>query len=64
MKHLFDSFREALQRAPTPERKKCSFGKFPRHGKVARRGDDCLIDCADFTACEKANMEGGTLEDK
>lgn len=64
MDHLFDSFRAALQRAPEQESKKCSFGKYPRHGKTARRGDDCTIDCANFAECERANMKETLDEDK
>lgn len=62
MRYPFDNFRIALQRAPEQESKKCSFGKYPRHDKTARRQDDCTIDCADYAACEKANMKD-TLDD-
>ncbi len=63
MRHLFDSFKASLQRAPQQESKKCSFNKYPRFGHTARRADDCVIDCANFEECEKANMKGETLED-
>lgn len=35
----------------------CSRGKVPRHGKPARRHNDCTIDCSDFYECEKQRVQ-------
>ncbi len=60
----FKAFQACLLRAPVPDSRKCSFGKFPRHGRPARRFEDCTINCQDYAACEAANLKGETLEPK
>ena len=60
---MLDWFREALQRTPQQDSKKCSFGKYPRFGKTARRDNDCTIDCQNYEDCERVNMKGKPFED-
>lgn len=49
--------REALKKMPPAKNKKCVFGKYPRHGSVARRGGDCVVECPHFPNCSTPSVE-------
>lgn len=48
-------YKEVLMRAAREDEKvyfTCSNGLTPRHGKPARRRNDCKLDCRDYEACD------------